>query len=159
MSELKQTMQRAREFIAANLAECCRDELEWQNTALLCDGKLREAAAIYAQVDTTHAIPLAQAEIATQAMQLACRLSNAASAQAADRVDAHKVGTLYQAVQRAAAELPEGWTVCLEIERDAGTVELIDPEGERKLIDGNDGYLCQAVDAAIDATLQAKQSD
>lgn len=76
----------------------------------------------------------------------------------ADKVDARRTGTLYTAIQRAAAELPEGWSIALEVERDAGTVELIDPDGERKLIDGNDGYLCQAVDAAINAARQANHT-
>lgn len=76
----------------------------------------------------------------------------------ADAKDARRTGTLYVAIQQAAAELPEGWTISLEIERDAGTVELIDPEGERKLIDGNDGYLCQAVDAAIEIARQSTQT-
>lgn len=84
MSELKQTMQRAREFIAANLAECCRDELDWQKSSILRDGKLREAAAIFGEVDKTHAIPMAQSETARQAMQLACRTQPEATKPAQD---------------------------------------------------------------------------
>lgn len=93
MSELKQTMQRAREFIAANLAECCRDELDWQKSSILRDGKLREAAAIFGEVDKTHAIPMAQSETARQAMQLACRTQPEATKPAQDLSTA----------------IPEGW--------------------------------------------------
>lgn len=91
MSELKQTMQRAKDFIAANLADCCRDELTWQDTGLLSDGKLREASEIYALVEDAHAMPMAQAEVARQAMQQACR------AQPSDKLDARD-----QALEEAA---------------------------------------------------------
>jgi hypothetical protein len=78
MKDYKETMQQGREFIAANLAQCCKEELEWQNTALLCNGKLREAAAIFNTVDATHCMPIAQSEVARQAMALAASGGNAA---------------------------------------------------------------------------------
>lgn len=37
---------------------------------------------------------------------------------------------LYQNVQMAAGSLPDGWQVVIEIERDAGTVSLLDGDGE-----------------------------
>lgn len=37
---------------------------------------------------------------------------------------------LYQNVQMAAGSLPDGWQVVIEIERDAGTVSLLDADGE-----------------------------
>lgn len=70
MIDHKELMKQGQELIAANLAECCREELEWQNTALLCDGKMREAGAIYAQVDSHHALSIVQSEVARQAMQV-----------------------------------------------------------------------------------------
>lgn len=81
--DYKAIMQQGRDFIAANLADCCREELGWQNTALLRDGKLREAAEIYAQVDASHAIPLAQSETMRQAMQAIAAQGEALSQQAA----------------------------------------------------------------------------
>lgn len=78
MKDYKEAMQQGREFIADNLAQCCKEELEWQNTALLCDGKLREAAAIFNTVDSTHCMPIAQSEVARQAMALAASGGNAA---------------------------------------------------------------------------------
>ena len=70
MIDHKELMRQGQELIAVNLAECCREELEWQNTALLCSGKMREAGAIYAQVDAAHALSIVQSEVARQAMQV-----------------------------------------------------------------------------------------
>ena len=36
---------------------------------------------------------------------------------------------LHDAIQRAAGDLPEGWEIRLCVERDAGWVELYDPDG------------------------------
>lgn len=74
-ADLKAILKQAQDFIAVNLAECCAEELEWQSTSLLCDGKLREAAAIYGKLDKTHALPLAQSETARQAMRRAALAS------------------------------------------------------------------------------------
>lgn len=70
MIDHKELMKQGQEMIAANLVECCREELEWQNTALLCNGKMREAGAIYARVDAAHALSIVQSEVARQAMQV-----------------------------------------------------------------------------------------
>ena len=70
MIDHKELMKQGSDLIAANLAECCREELEWQNTALLCNGKMREAGAIYSQVDAAHALSIVQSEVARQAMQV-----------------------------------------------------------------------------------------
>jgi hypothetical protein len=67
-NEMKDARSKAQEFVAANLAECCADEIEWQDTGLLRDGKLREAAKLFGALDKPHAIPLAQSETARQAM-------------------------------------------------------------------------------------------
>lgn len=39
-NELKAVRQKAQEYVTAYLADCCRDELEWQNTGVLRDGKI-----------------------------------------------------------------------------------------------------------------------
>lgn len=70
MIDHKELMKQGNDLIAANLAECCREELEWQNTALLRNGKMREAGSIYAQVDSYHALSIVQSEVARQAMQV-----------------------------------------------------------------------------------------
>ena len=38
--------------------------------------------------------------------------------------------SLGRAIQRACRDLPEGFTICIDLERGAGTVELQDEEGE-----------------------------
>jgi hypothetical protein len=43
---------------------------------------------------------------------------------------AQRQAELYQNVQMAAGSLPDGWQVVIEIERDAGTVSLLDADGE-----------------------------
>lgn len=43
--------------------------------------------------------------------------------------DAEHRAPLNEAIQRAAGELPNGWEIRLCVERDAGWVELYDPDG------------------------------
>jgi hypothetical protein len=55
-------------------------------------------------------------------------------------------------VQRACGELPEGWEIQILLERDAGCVYLIDPNGERSDIDNADKFdwtIHEAIDAAL----------
>ena len=62
----KEYMKQGQDFIAANLAECCRENLEWHETGVLCNGKLRAAAAIFAKVDQSHFLSIAQSETSHQ---------------------------------------------------------------------------------------------
>ena len=58
------------------------------------------------------------------------------------------------ALQRAAGELPEGFEICVEVERGAGTVRLYGPEGDEiKGIEG-DG-LADEINEAIDTAMEA----
>jgi hypothetical protein len=66
---LKEQLQLAREYVADHLVECCREELEWQDTALLCDGHLREAAKLFAALDPVRSLSMTQSEIHRQAMK------------------------------------------------------------------------------------------
>lgn len=70
--------------------------------------------------------------------------------------ESHKDGTLYKAIQDAANELPDGYTIRIEIEHGSAIVELSGSDCDWTLIDGNDGYLCQAVTEALEI---AKQRD
>lgn len=55
---------------------------------------------------------------------------NAQIKQLQEQIEAlQKVPPLYQAVNRAAGELPAGWRISLEIEFESGSVELSDAEG------------------------------
>lgn len=61
---------------------------------------------------------------------------------------------LYEAVERACGELPNGWTIELHMERGAGWVELYDVEGvEVKDFPTNNERLDYTVGDAIDAAL------
>lgn len=70
---VKEYMQQGQDFIAANLVECCRENLEWHDTGELRKGKLREAAAIFAKVDKAHFLVIAQSETSRQAMQMVAK--------------------------------------------------------------------------------------
>lgn len=90
--------------------------------------------------------------------QLHALLASSANAlSAGDGVDAVKTGTLYQAIQRAAGELPDDYTIRIEIEQGSAVVELAGADCEWVLVDGNDGYLCQAVNAATDRAILQSQ--
>lgn len=63
---------------------------------------------------------------------------------------------LYEAVERACGELPDGWAITLQMENGAGWVELYDAEGNQveDFPTNNerlDYTLCDAVDAALSA--------
>lgn len=59
---------------------------------------------------------------------------------------------LGRAINRAAAELPTGWEVRVEVECDAVTVRLCDPDGAERMMDSGD--TCSAdVNAAVDMAL------
>jgi hypothetical protein len=42
----KKSMALAEKFCKENLAECCREIIDWHKTGILCDGKTRELAHI-----------------------------------------------------------------------------------------------------------------
>lgn len=50
----------ARAFAATHVRALAAELVEWQDTGLLADGKLRELAAIWAQGDESNAISLAE---------------------------------------------------------------------------------------------------
>ena len=49
-----------RAFAKANVKTLDADLIEWQDTGLLVDGKLRELAAIWAKIDNSNAMSLAE---------------------------------------------------------------------------------------------------
>lgn len=62
-----------------------------------------------------------------------------------------------QEIQRAAGELPIGYNIEIDVENGAGTVSLIDDEGNRTDID-TDEYLSGAISDAIDAAMSASNA-
>jgi hypothetical protein len=75
MSSLHDIMDRAKEFAMANLQECAAELVEWRDTALLRNGKVRELARIFEAVDATHALTLAEREVQHAALEQASRAS------------------------------------------------------------------------------------
>ena len=59
---------------------------------------------------------------------------------------------LGQEIQRAAADLPEGWAINIELMKDAGSVDLVNPAGEctgfYDMADGMSHALTEAITAA-----------
>ena len=55
-----------------------------------------------------------------------------------------------KAINRAARDLPEGWEIRIDLERHAGVVFLIDPDGNETMSEGGELFSDQ-INAAIDA--------
>lgn len=45
-------------YIRDNLTQICVENLEWENTSILCDGAMRKAAHMFKQVENNHALAL-----------------------------------------------------------------------------------------------------
>lgn len=65
---------------------------------------------------------------------------------------------LYQQAIRACSELPEGYYIRIELERDSGCVELCDVEGDDLELTGGQGSLALDLCEAIDAALARKEA-
>ena len=70
--------------------------------------------------------------------------------------DVARDAALYCAVQRACAELPEGWEIRIELERSAGTVSLVNPDGEDVDYPSDHEYMASDINDAIDAAIAAR---
>lgn len=76
------------------------------------------------------------------------------------RKDAKRYVPLNEAVQRAAAELPEAWEIHLCVVRYSGSVDLIGPDGTEDFYTDNerlDYTVIDALEFAIDAAMQGDQ--
>ena len=60
-----------------------------------------------------------------------------------------------KAINRAARDLPEGWEIRIDLERHAGVVFLIDPNGNETMSEGGELFSDQ-INAAIDAARGAQ---
>lgn len=70
------------------------------------------------------------------------------------------VDALNAALQRAASMLPYGYQIRIEVERDAGGVKWIDPDGESYTIDQDGGFtqeVLEALNRAIAAAAEGKE--
>lgn len=59
-----------------------------------------------------------------------------------------------QQIQRAATELPKLWTLRIEVEKDAGTVELYDDQFDIVEFNDHSEGLSFSISSAIDAAMQ-----
>jgi hypothetical protein len=64
-------------------------------------------------------------------MQTNMALAHLENAGARDAAEADRWLALGRAIERAAGELPEGYELVVEVEKGAGTVALIDTDGDR----------------------------
>lgn len=55
-----------------------------------------------------------------------------------------------KAINRAARDLPEGWGIRIDLERDAGVVFLVDPDDNETMSENGELFSDQ-INAAIDA--------
>lgn len=63
-----------------------------------------------------------------------------------------KKGPIWEAIQRACGELPEGYEVRLHMENGYGGIEWSAPDGTVELIDG-EGFIDSDINEAVDAAL------
>ena len=63
------------------------------------------------------------------------------------------------AIQRACGDLPEGWTVRIDMENGAGIVELYDDELERIEFPADSGSIAQDINRAIDRAIEITRED
>jgi hypothetical protein len=90
--------------------------------------------------------------------RLHAELIAAQSAAPVAQRDAREETSIGKAVNRAARDLPEGWEIRIDLERHAGVVHLIDPEGNETMIEGSGELFSDQISAAIDAaSSQAKK--
>lgn len=58
--DVRQIRERANQFAATHVRELAAEIIEWQDTGLLRNGKLRELAAIWAEADVFSALTVAE---------------------------------------------------------------------------------------------------
>jgi chromosome segregation ATPase len=63
---------------------------------------------------------------------------------------------LNDAVEEACGELPEGWSVGIDLERGAATVYVFDPEGESEMVHEDETKVADLIRAAIRKAKEAK---
>ena len=85
-------------------------------------------------------------------------LAGAAPAAQGDALDqgVREELSIGKAINRAARDLPEGWEIRIDLERHAGVVFLIDPNGNETMSEGGELFSDQ-INAAIDAARAAKE--
>ena len=71
--ELKEARDMATAYAREHARELAAELLEWSDTALLCDGRVRELARMLQVLDAAHALTLARSFAERAALELAAR--------------------------------------------------------------------------------------
>lgn len=66
-------LEEAKRFVKDNLEECCRELIEWHDTSILCDGKVREVAKLCSFAGRD-ALPVAESLIKMAAYERICNV-------------------------------------------------------------------------------------
>ena len=77
----------------------------------------------------------------------------------ADAARYKKEARTYQQIQRACGDLPDGWEIHICLEKDAGWVDLISPDGERTAVDTDHDDISYTIGDAIDTAIQSQEVD
>lgn len=67
-NELQKKLEAAKQFVTEHLSECCREVIASHTSGIIGSGRVREAAALYALVNTRGSLKMALDEVANQAM-------------------------------------------------------------------------------------------
>jgi hypothetical protein len=65
---------------------------------------------------------------------------------------AERYAAIGRAIERGAEELPEGYQLSVYVEKDSGTADLQDPDGDNVFFESDEG-LAGSINAAIDAAI------
>lgn len=74
-------------------------------------------------------------------------------------LEADRDGQLYRHVQRACCDLPFGWEITINLEKNAGTVSLFNPDGDEEEFPSNREHLANELSDAIDAAIAAEKGE
>ena len=69
MSDLKNHIAEARAFTKRHLPQCAEEMLEWQDTALLRDGRMRELGKLCSKIDPQYSLKLAEGMVTRAALE------------------------------------------------------------------------------------------
>lgn len=86
------------------------------------------------------------------------RVDAAAERDAFTGEDERECYSIGRAINRAATDLPEDWSIRIDLECGSGQVEIISPDGSGIDIDSGDLFSSQ-INEAIDAALAAQQQE
>lgn len=69
MSNARENMQQMKQFVAENMKQCCHELIEWQDTGVLSNGKVREASRMLVGIYRSDSLSIVESEIKSQALR------------------------------------------------------------------------------------------